>query len=524
MRGRVLIMISVLLFAGAGLHAQGTNKKKCRQLLGEADDHRADGDYYAAWRAYRQVLNLDANNEKASVYGAESLFHLNYPIDSAQVLQGNLAFSRMPAAKYYLARIRHRQRALDEAIALLNEYSRIAPSKRGHSPEEIGYLLERCENAKRFMASPMRSEIRNIGSEINSKYADYVPVILPDESALFFTSKRENPAHPVKNGDNTYFEDVYVSFNEGGKWKPAVSVGHPINSETNDGCVAISPDGQRMIVYRTAADLVSGDLYLTTLGKNNRWQPLQLMPKEINSNYIEASACFSNDTSDIYFSSDRPGGYGGKDIYRLRKLPNGKWSLPYNLGRKINTKYDEDAPFLHPDGVSLYFSSKGHNSMGEYDVFRGVLNEDRTEFHPAENLGYPINDVGNDIFFVLSADGQRGYYSSVKKETQGDIDIYEIETRFGDNDLKVRQGYAFLDGAPGRAKVTLIDVESNQMNGTYFSNADHGRFIIVVNPLKRYRAIVEADGFETQESYIEPLAFETKEEILRYRLKPENAN
>jgi Tol biopolymer transport system component len=300
-------------------------------------------------------------------------------------------------------------------------------------------------------------------------------------------------------------------------------VGFPINTETNDACVAISPDGQRMIVYRTTANGLSGDLYLSTLTAGNRWSQPTLMPQEINSPYLEASACFSNDTVDIYFSSDRPGGYGGKDLYRLRRLPNGKWSQPYNLGRKINTRYDEDAPFLHPDGVTLYFSSKGFNSMGEYDVFRSTLNENRTDFMEAENLGYPINGPGNDIFFVVSADGQRGYYSSSKKDSYGDVDIYEIETRFGNNDLKVRTGVASLGGKPSRVLITLMDRESGQMQGTYYSHPDHGRFILVLNPLKRYQAIVEADGYVTEERMIEPLTFQDSNEPIRFNLKKQDA-
>jgi hypothetical protein len=294
-----------------------------------------------------------------------------------------------------------------------------------------------------------------------------------------------------------------------------------VNTETNDGCVAISPDGQRMIVYRTSEDLVTGDLYLSRLGKGNRWSPLELMGDQINSPHVETSACFSHDSSEIYFSSDRPGGFGGKDIYRIRKMPNGNWSQPFNLGKNVNTPYDEDAPFLHADRVSLYFSSKGHNSMGEYDVFKSTLNRESNEYSLAENLGYPINDVSDDIFFVLSVDGQRGYYSSVKKESLGGIDIYQIDTRFGDNDLKVKQGVSYLDDKPAQAKIILM--ENGEMIGSYLSNPSTGRFILVVNPLKSYTASVEAPGYETQEVTIPAMVNETKNQVLKFKLKKAGA-
>jgi hypothetical protein len=242
------------------------------------------------------------------------------------------------------------------------------------------------------------------------------------------------------------------------------------------------------------------------------------MAKEINSQFIETSACFSNDTNEIYFISNRPGGYGGKDIYRLRKLPNGRWAMPFNLGPNINTAYDEDSPYLHPDNVTLYYSSKGHNTMGEYDVFKSVLDPETNVFTKAENLGYPINDVGNDIFFVLSVDGQRGYYSSLKEETFGSNDIYTIDTRFGDNDLKVKHGIAYKDGVPSKVKITLLDNEGKAINGTYNSNPKTGKFILVMNPLKSYKAIVEYEGYTTLVVDIDPMAFEKTHEDLEFKI------
>ncbi|MGZ4044529.1 MAG: hypothetical protein ACXVO9_15095, partial [Bacteroidia bacterium] len=218
----------------------------------------------------------------------------------------------------------------------------------------------------------------------------------------------------------------------------------------------------------------------------------------------------------------RPGGYGGKDIYRIKHLPNGKWAMPYNLGPEINTQYDEDAPFIHPDGVTMYFSSKGHNTMGNYDVFKSVLDLETNQFSKAENLGYPINTVSNDIFFVMSVDGQRGYYSSIKEDTYGDNDIYEIDTRFGDNDLKVKHGMAYKNETPAKVKITLLDNEGNTVNGTYFSNPKTGKFILVMNPLKSYRAIIEAEGFTTQVVELKPLVLEDTDDDIEVKLVKAN--
>ncbi len=499
------------------------DKKKIKSLLKEAQFYLDGEDYFKSWQSYRQVLNLAPKNEQVGVNDAICVFKLNYGLDSALLLADNLSASKQNDAKFYLAKIKHQQKLFDEAYTLLEAYLLIKPTKRLHSNDETYYLMNCCISGKALVANPRRVEISNMGPNINTKYDDYVPVISPDESALYFTSKREGSVGNKINGDHAYFEDVYVSYKLNGSWKAAENMGAPINSETNDACVAISADGQRMIIYRTAKDQLTGDLYLSQMGKQNTWEAPQIMSDAINSPYIETSACFSNDSSEIFFSSDRPGGYGGKDLYRIKKLPNGKWSVPMNLGANINTKYDEDAPFLHPDGVTLYFSSKGHNSMGEYDVFKGVYDSDIHQFSKAENLGYPINDVGNDIFFVLNVDGQTGYYSSIKEETYGGLDLYQIDTRFGYNDLKVTSGITRINDVPAKVRITLVDKESSQINGNYYSNPSTGKFILVINPLRTYRALVEAPGCLPQELEIKPLAQDPNIMHLEINLQTNNA-
>jgi tetratricopeptide (TPR) repeat protein len=495
---RLLPVVLAICLCCFTAYSQNKNtKKEVKKVLKEAQYYLDGEDYFKAWRSYKQVLTLDPKNDKASVNAAVCAFNLNYMIDSTIFLVPNLTVSKLADSKYYLAKIKHQQRAFDEAIKLLEAYVKYHPDQRIHTDDEASYLMGMCINGKNFVSKPHLAVITNMGPNINTFYPDYVPVIVPDESAMYFTSKREGSSNNKRNGDNRYFEDVYVSYNENGVWQKAVNIGEPINSETNDGCVAISPDGQRMIVYRTSADIVTGDLYTTQMGKNGKWEPLQLMPKQINSEHIETSACFSNDTAEIYFSSDRPEGFGGKDLYRLKRLPNGQWSTPYNLGPTVNTKYDEDAPFLHPDGVSLYFSSKGHNTMGDYDIFKTIIDKENNKFSTVENLEYPINDVGSDIFFVLSVDGQRGYYSSLKEKSIGSVDIYKIDTRFKDNELRVKHGVASIDGNPGRVKIILSD-ENDMVVGAYLSNPQTGKFILVVNPMKSYKVTVEAEGCQEQ--------------------------
>ncbi len=511
------IRINIFLLLSASLHSQTPSPKQINKQLKDAAFYFEGEDYMNALTEYKKVLLMDKKNETANLNALICRLKISQPVDSVLDYVDKIQNSKLPEAMYYLGKVNHQLRNFDVAVDYLNKYNNIDQKKRAINTDETNHMIEICNNAKKEIAHPHRSIITNLGEEINSPYPDYVPVITADESVMYFTSRREGSSSNVKDAYGNYHEDVYISYNTYGKWGKPENIGPPINSETHDACVALSPDGQRMIVYRTAADLVTGDLYVTKATQSfsgMKWGPLQKYGNEINSQFIETSACFSSDTSEIYFSSNRPGGYGGKDLYRIKKLPNGRWALPFNLGKEINTPYDDDDPYLHPDGMTLFFSSKGHNTIGEYDVFKSVLDQETNTFSKAENLGYPINSVNNDRFFVLSGDGKHGYYSSVKEDSKGSSDIYMIDTRFGDNDLIVKSAFIYRDGTPGKAKITLLDTETKQVAGIFSASAKTGKFVLALNPLKYYKVIVEEEGFNTIAMDIDPIAFEKQESDL----------
>lgn len=465
-------------------------------------------DYANALKGYRRVLAIDPDQETANFSSAVSRFKLNMDADSALWSLSRIKSNTFPELEFYLGVLYHQKSGFDEAAAHLLKYREMPLKLRSIANDEVDYYLGCVKNAREFTSQPHRSIIKNLGAKINSEYDDYVPLIAPDESVLYFTSRRSGSTGLVKDGDGRYYEDVYASQRlDDGSWGEPKNIGPPVNTNTHDACVALSFDGNQMIVYRTAADMVSGDLYLSHTDYHGWSEPVKLGP-EINTPFIETSACFSTDTSVIYFSSNKPGGFGGKDLYRIKKLPNGRWSLPQNLGQTINTSRDEDAPYLHPDGTTLYFSSRGHNTMGDYDVYKTILNTETNQFSAPDNLGYPINTVLSDRFFVLNTNGTRGYYSSAKEGGIGGNDLYVIDTRFGDNDLKVKHGTVMIGNEVSKAKITLIDIESKQVSGIFNASSKTGRFLLVMNPVKSYKAIVEEEGCQTMIVDLEPLANE----------------
>ncbi len=501
--GILIFIFSIQVFSQVKV-----DKKLYAKDLKNADLYFDTEDYLNAIYSYKKVLAIEPFHEMANLNSAISRIKLGQPADSSFANLVKLKTSKLPEVQFYFGQLYHLTSNFDEAINSFNKYKAIPEKQRSILNDEIDYQISCSKNAKEFVNSPHRSIIKNIGNKINSIYADYVPLIFPDESYLYFTSRRDGSTGNLKDVYGNYYEDVYVSKRlPDGKWGEPKNIGPPINTNTHDACVALSFDANNMIIYRTSADQLTGDLYICHTGYDG-WSVPQKLGPEINTPFIETSACFSNDTSVIYFSSNKPGGFGGKDIYRIKKLPNGKWSLPMNLGSNINTDKDEDSPFLHPDGLTLYFSSKGHNTMGEYDVFRSILNTETNQYTSAENLGFPINSVNNDIFFVLNADGTRGYYSSIKEQTYGGADIYVIDTRFGDNDLKVKHGIIMSGNDIVKAKITLIDIESKQVSGIFNSSYKTGKFLLIMNPVKAYKVIVEEEGYQTMVLDIEPMVNE----------------
>lgn len=396
-------------------------------------------------------------------------------------------------AYYYLAQAYHQDMKFDEAIAMFNKYKELSNKKSEFAQvdKEIAYATYAKEMVKR----PLRLEISNLGDSINSKYPEYSALVSADESTIIFTTRRE------MGGDvplDEALEDIYFSVkDDNDKWTKAKTIGTNINTAAGEASVALSPDGQQLIIYKSDN---GGDLYLSNL-EGDVWSYPSKMPGDINSKYFEPSACFSADGTTIYFVSDRPGGLGGTDIYRIKKLPTGEWSLAQNMGPVINTPFDEDAPFLHPDGVTLYFSSKGHQSIGGYDVLYSILDEEGRWSIP-NNLGYPLNTTDDDVFYITSVDGKRAYYASDRTGGMGAEDIYvSVLPDVIVESMTLLKGSMKFDGTlnvPADALITVTDVETNVPVGDFRPNTKTGKYVMILSPGKRgrtYSISYKAEGF-----------------------------
>ncbi|UII26313.1 OmpA family protein [Fulvivirga maritima] len=292
-------------------------------------------------------------------------------------------------------------------------------------PEDVKRRIEECKNGKEIISQPARYSVEVLEPGINSVWPDYAPVLNKDQTVMIFTSRRqEDNTSPDVDKDNFYYEDIFISRKVGGKWTEAENIGAPINTEYHDANISLSADGNRLYLYK---DINAGDIYYSDY-ENGEWTESEYLTNKVNSSIYSESSITETSSSDvIFYTSDRPGGEGGIDIYMCIKDDKGNWYKSKSLGTTINTPYDEESPFLAYDGKTLYFSSSGHKGYGGYDIFKSVYDSLSGEWSEPENLGFPVNTPDDEIYFRASEDGRVGYYSSVREGGLGYTDIFRVK-------------------------------------------------------------------------------------------------
>lgn len=403
---------------------------------------------------------------------------------------------RAPLIAYqYLGDAYHLEYKFDKAIEAYEKFITVMADDKSTdkaSVEETNRKIQMCKTGKKLMATPDHVKIENLGANINSSYADYAPVLTADQKTLIFTSRRKETTGGKMDDLGNYFEDIYMSNKTSTGWDKAVGIGPPINTEFNEATVGISPDGQTILIYKD--DNGDGNIYSTTLSGDVWGTPVKLNDN-INSKYWEPSAYISADGSTMYFISNRPGGYGGRDMY-MSKLVDGDWGKAVNMGPTINTPYDEDSPFIHADGVTLSFSSNGHNTMGGFDIFTSIMAPDGTWPEPV-NAGYPINTTDDDVFYLVTPNSKKAYFTSFREGGLGEKDIFTVTyLDKKETALTLVQGTVlYNDTKPAKdVVITVTDNANGKLIGTYYPNSKTGKFLYILTPGKNYNITYETPG------------------------------
>lgn len=361
------------------------------------------------------------------------------------------------------------------------------------------------------LAHPLPFEPQNLGSGVNTAYDEYLPSVTVDGQTMVFT--RRFPRTSSSAAGVREEEDLYISHYMDGLWSKAERMAEPLNSNDNEGAQCMSQDGRIIFFTANGRDDCRGrcDIYMCT-NKGGVWSKPRNLGSPINTPAWESQPSFAIDGKTLYFVSDRPGGCGGKDIWKS-VFENGRWSTPQNLGPTVNTPYDEMSPYICFNNKKLYFASNGHIGMGGMDIFCSFITD--TGWSRPVNMGYPINTSGDESGFVFLADGT-GLYSSEREGGFGRQDLYSFRLpnheqlmasrdALDDRDLGAIlpptvwyiKGYVYDRQTNHRLKsnIQLIEVNTGEEVAVVGSDLKDGTYMVSLPAGGDYAFHVSAEGY-----------------------------
>lgn len=509
---QLIFIISGILLLSSELNAQDLDSR-------EIDEHFKYKNYLAAINSLEKFLKKEPNNPD---YNYKMGFcYLNTNIDKAAAIpyleKANKAPKVTPEMVLDLGRAYQHGLRFDDAIKAFTKYKAMVGEKE---KAEADRYIEQCNLGKEMIKYPLDVTFENLGPNINSEFPDYYPFVPPDESFFVFTSRRKGGTS-VMEYDGYYSSDIFISHEVNGQFDKAKNIGPQINTALDEEVVGISVDGNKIFVYIDHIKEV-GEIYLSKRKGKNFGARVKL-GKAVNSESLETSATMNTEGDILFFASNRPGGLGGTDIWMSRKLPNGDWGEPQNLGPSLNTPYNEDFPNMLPDGKTLYFASQGHKGMGGYDIFSSVYDSEKNTWTKPKNIGYPINNPADNMTIFFSQNMKYAYVSDVRKGGLGDMDIYRVNfNNLDDRQTIVKGVIASADGvkAVKDASLRLIELSSQDEFGSYTPNSKN-KYVMAIPPGK-YRVIITAEGFNTYTEDITILGKNSFQELIDkdFKLSP----
>jgi outer membrane protein OmpA-like peptidoglycan-associated protein len=424
--------VLALLFFACSFSLLGQDTQEiANQLIQIADEIYINSNAEIQARdAYVQVLDFDPENVKANYMAgylylqtinkerAISYLSKVYEIDPEYTFD---LFYQLGRAYQFGLDFENAKRFFRKYIDLCNTDTEYDGEDR-IPPQLAEKHIKECDIGKELVASPLNYNITNVGPNINSEWPDYGPSVNQDETIIVFTSRKpEGNLNQDVFEDNFPYEEIYISRMESGRWQKATNISDVINTPFFESSLTISDDGKELYIY---LDENRGDIYFSEQLNAELWSEPVPIPGDVNTGNKETSAALSPDGNIMFFASDRVGSYGGLDIFYCKRDRRGNWTEITNVGAIINTPGDDDFPFMEYDGKTLYFSSTGHEGMGGYDVYKTVYDSANQAWIKPVNIGYPINTPDDDISFITTQKGEKGYFSSVREDGFGYQDIY----------------------------------------------------------------------------------------------------
>ncbi len=535
----IFILSSVLMNAQTDVTVNRKEFKINKPGYNVAWKHIADGDSYFAQKG---IWYNDAFNEylQAMIYNSSNA-ELNYKTgvsallsdrkeDAAGFLQKALELKKDVSGDILLLTGRSLQYngRFSEAIAMFTAYLNSNDKKSKKNTSLAREYISECSSAILITKDTLRISITNMGQNINSPDDDYSEVLTSDGNTIYFASRRELPGSGKRHPDTKFDESIFMSRFNNGSWGPSATAGKELSTKYCETPLFLNSSNTQLYVYEGSSN--NGDIKVSEYNKGI-WKSPRKIPYKINSRATETAFAISPSGGEIYFVSDKgKDNIGGKDIYFIRKSDAGKWSKPQNAGSSINTIFDEEGIRLSYGGDTMWFSSRGHNSIGGFDIFYSIRNK-TDAWEPAVNYGCPVNTPWDELFYVPSpVDDSAFYFVSNRSGGSGGSDIYQgrilppehivIETKpepviIRDTVLIIKQAPAvpappvtvehpvFLTGkikdsetgASVLAKIDVMELSTNDIVATTASSETDGGYRVKLPAKKSYKIDLHATGY-----------------------------
>lgn len=488
------ILLSCIFIGTSAQSKLSTNKKKAAELYYQADNYMVKGQYTLAFDLLKQAADKDdkfyeaffrmgiIDKARGNVDTAEE-----YLLKTLELNPGNAGANFELGELYIQTGEYEKSKTYTQAYLDLNPRN----SKR---KSEAKRFLENAEYAIENIDRVLEINPRPLSDKINQFDMQYFPLLSPDGEHLIFTRRI---GVPIVNGE----EDIVISRKVKGEWSEPISISDNINTEHNEGTCTLSADG-RMLIFTNCDDAKNSygscDLFIS-INTGGVWSVPENMGKKINSSAWDSQPSLSADGNKLFFASNRSGGYGKKDIWCSTRSDNGEWKNPVNLGPNINTDEDDISPFIHYNGQVFYFSSRGREGFGGYDLYYSEKNNDT--WSEARNLGYPINDGKNQSSLFVSIDNKIGLYSiSFKSNQKYQSKIYEFEIP---EEIRPKNKATFVKGrvydlgtnSTLKAKIELFDINNEERISMVTSDSLTGEYLMVLPEGSEYAFYVNKEGY-----------------------------
>lgn len=489
---------SIILVIGvtSSIHAQSINNYR------EGRKAYEQGDMATAIDLFEKAVI--ANTEYADAWNYLGLAYVKMgmytqAVNAFEKLE-SIDFNYFPWYHFEAANSYIQLNRFDEARSSINKFKEKFPN----TPKYAIYHHMAKSREEYIKQSPViRAQVSEMStpvpiSQVNSMYGDYTPQVNPTGTRLYFTSVRKGGFDHQKdtiNGMN-WGEDIYFSTLIDSSWSAPQLLPEPLNSMGDDFGSSFTGDGQLMVYVKCDDDEGIGncDLYITQLN-GTQWTVPQNMGNVVNSNMWDSQPTISSDGTRIIFASTRQGGYGGMDLYMTQKNHLGDWGVPQNLGSTVNTPFNENGPYLAPDGKTLYYASTGHPGYGGTDIFSSTFEENR--WSRPLNLGAPLNSEGDDTQFTISAAG-KAYFASSRLDPNN-YDLFEVELP----DYLKPKPTIIIQGVVTNAKTTdpvgavvlIEDINSGELLAVNKSNSVSGEYLVVLPAGRNYSVSTTSEGF-----------------------------